>query len=162
MVDPDRFSYPFSPGWHIVAEVFFALQHLTLLAGVVGLAMYCSRYASRLVRAGLVVTGLGVLTLVGCEVLAATAAYEPSDSAWAMTVGSLYGVAMLLIARRRMLTGWARWITLVTGGYVFVILFPAVFGPNVAGRLAIGGWMLGWAALGWAVARAEQDNSSAR
>ena len=154
MVGPDRFSYPFSADWHIVAEVFFALQHLTLLAGVVGLAAYCGRYGSRLVRAGLVVTGLGVVTLVGCEVLAATAAYEPSDSPWAMTVGSFYGVAMLLIgvglviaglviARRRMLTGWARWITLATGGYVFVILFPAVFGPNVAGRLAIGGWMLG-------------------
>ena len=168
MVGPDRFSYPFSPGWHIVAEVFFALQHLTLLAGVVGLAAYCGRYGSRLVRAGLVVTGLGVVTLVGCEVLAATAAYEPSDSPWAMTVGSSYGVAMLLIgvglviaglviARRRMLTGWARWITLATGGYVFVILFPAVFGPNVAGRLAIGGWMLAWAAVGWAVARAERD-----
>ena len=27
MVGPDRFSYPFSAGWHIVAEVFFALQH---------------------------------------------------------------------------------------------------------------------------------------
>ena len=173
MVGPDRFSYPFSAGWYIAAEVFFALQHLTLLAGVVGLAAYCSRYGSRLVRVGLVVTGLGVVTLVGCEVLAATAAYEPSDSPWAMTVGSSYGVAMLLIGvglviaglvivRRRMLTGWARWITLVTGGYVFGILFPAVFGPNVAGRLAIGGWMLGWAALGWAVARAEQDNSSAR
>ena len=171
MVGPDRFSYPFTAGWHIAAEVFFALQHLTLLAGVVGLAAYCGRYGSRLVRAGLVVTGLGVLTLVGCEVLAATAAYEPSDSPWAMTVGSLYGVAMLLmgvglliaglvIARRRMLTGWARWITLATGGYVFVILFPAVFGPNVAGRLAIGGWMLAWAAVGWAVARAEQDDGA--
>jgi hypothetical protein len=168
MVGPDRFSYPFTPGWHITAEVFFALQHLTLLAGVVGLAAYCVRYGSRLVRAGLVVTGLGVVTLVGCEVLAATAAYEPNDSPWAMTVGSSYGVAMLLIgvglvvagvviARRSMLTGWARWITLATGSYVFVILFPAVFGPNVAGRLAIGAWMLGWAALGWAVARAELD-----
>jgi len=168
MVGPDRFSYQFSAGWHIAAEVFFALQHLTLLAGVVGLAAYCGRYGSRLVRAGLVVTGLGVVTLVCCEVLAATAAYEPSDSPWAMTVGSFYGVAMLLIgvglvvaglviARRRMLTGWARWITLATGGYVFVILFPAVFGPNVAGRLAIGGWMLAWAAVGWAVARTERD-----
>jgi hypothetical protein len=168
MVGTDRFSYPFSAGWHIVAEVFFALQHLTLLAGVVGLAAYCGRYGSRLVRAGLVVTGLGVLTLVGCEVLAATAAYEPSDSPWATTVGSSYGVAMLLIgvglviaglviAWRRMLTGWARWITLATGGYVFVILFPAVFGPNVAGRLAIGVWMVGWAAVGWAVARTERS-----
>jgi hypothetical protein len=45
--------------------------------------------------------------------------------------------------------------TLATGGYVFVILFPAVFRPNVAGRLAIGGWMLAWAAIGWAVARTE-------
>ena len=43
------------------------------------------------------VAGLGVLTLVGCEVLAATAAYEPSDSPWAVTVGSSYGLAMLLI-----------------------------------------------------------------
>jgi hypothetical protein len=41
------------------------------------------------------------------------------------------------------------------GGYVFVILLPAVSGLNVAGRLAIGVWMLGWAALGWAVCRAE-------
>jgi hypothetical protein len=38
-----------------------------------------------------------------------------------------------------MLTGWARRITPVMGGYVFVILFPAVSGPNVAGRLVIGG-----------------------
>jgi hypothetical protein len=91
MVGQDRFSYPFDAGWHIAAEVFFALRHLTLLAGVVGLAAYCGRYGFRLVRAGLLVTGLGVLTLVGCEVLAATAAYEPSDSPWAMTVGSLYG-----------------------------------------------------------------------
>jgi hypothetical protein len=168
MVGADRFSYPFDASWHIVAQVFFALQHLTLLAGVVGLATYCGRYGSRLVRAGLVVAGLGVVTLVGCEVLAATAANEPSDSPWAMTVGSFYGVPMLLIgvglviaglviARRRMLTGWARWITLATGSYVFVILFPAVFGPNVAGRLAIGGWMLAWVVVGWTVARAELD-----
>ena len=34
-------------------------------------------------------------------------------------------------------------------------LVPSSFGPNVAGRLAIGAWMLGWAALGWAVAKAE-------
>ena len=57
--DPDQFSYPFSAGWHIAAEMFFALQHLTLLARIVGLAAYCGRYGSRLVRAGLVVTGLG-------------------------------------------------------------------------------------------------------
>lgn len=62
-------------------------------------------------------------------------------------------VAGIPIARRGLLTGWARWVVPVAGGYVFVVLFPAVFGPMVAGRLAIGAWMLLWAAIGWAVAR---------
>jgi hypothetical protein len=48
---------------------------------------------------------------------------------WTLVV--LIGVGLMiagpLIARRRMLSGWARWITLATGGYVFVILFPAGF-----------------------------------
>lgn len=164
MVGPDRFSFPFDPTWHIVAETFFAVQHLMLLAGVVGLAAYLRPSGSGAVRAGLVVTGMGVSALVVCELLAASAAWEPIDSPWAMTVGSAYGVAMLLmgvglvlagagVARRRLLPGWARWIVLLVGGYLFVILFPAVFGSNLAGRLAIGGWMLAWAALGWAVAR---------
>jgi hypothetical protein len=40
------------------------------------------------------------------------------------------------------------------GVYVFVVLFPAVFGPMVAGRIAIGVWLLGFAALGLAIRRA--------
>ena len=34
------------------------------------------------------------------------------------------------------------------GVYVFVVMFPAVFGPMVAGRIAIGVWLLGYAGLG--------------
>ena len=41
----------------------------------------------------------------------------------------------------------AGWL-LVMGGYVFVVMFPAVFGPLVAGRIAIGVWMLMFAGLG--------------
>lgn len=173
MVTPDRFSFPFDPGWHIAVEVFFAVQHLALLAGLVGLAAHVRAYGSRSVRAGLGLAIAGVLTLVVCELLAATAAWEAVDSMWAGIVGAAYGVAMLLmgiglivagvsIARQRLLSGWGRWITLATGGYVFVILFPAVFGPNVAGRLAIGAWMLLWAALGWAVVRAASGDSAHR
>ena len=164
MVGPDRFSYPFDPTWHIVAETFFALQHLTMLAGVVGLARLLRDRLSRSLRIGLLLTGLGVVITVVCEVLAITAAWEPLDSPWAAAVGSSYGIAMLLmgvgllltgavIARRQLLGGWARWITLVTGGYVFVVLFPAVFGPMVAGRLAIGAWLVLWGGIGWAVWR---------
>jgi hypothetical protein len=163
MVGPERFSYPFDATWHIVAETFFAVQHLTMLAGVIGLARLLRGRGSPSVRIGLLLTGFGVVALLVCEVLAITAAWEPLDSPWAMAVGSGYGIAMLLmgigllvagigIARNRLLGGWGRWLTLATGGYVFVVLFPAVFGPMVAGRLAIGAWLLLWAALGWAVA----------
>jgi hypothetical protein len=44
-------------------------------------------------------------------------------------------------------------ITLVLGIYVFVILFPAVFGLFVLGRLASGIWLLLYAALGYALWR---------
>ena len=58
MVGPDQFSYPFSAGWHIAADVLRpAAPHPA--GRIVGLAAYCGRYGSRLVRAGLVVTGLG-------------------------------------------------------------------------------------------------------
>jgi hypothetical protein len=51
------------------------------------------------------------------------------------------------------LSGWSRWITLVLGVYVFAVLFPAVFGPFVLGRLAIGIWMLLFGALGYTLWR---------
>jgi hypothetical protein len=38
---------------------------------------------------------------------------------------------------------------------VFVVMFPAVFGPMVAGRIAIGVWMLMFAALGASLVRAD-------
>jgi hypothetical protein len=85
-----------------------------------------------------------------------------------MTVGSLYGVAMLLIgvglviaglviARRRMLTGWARWITLGHGRLRVRDLVPGRFRAE-CGRTAGNRWLdarLG--GLGWAVARPEQE-----
>ena len=47
---------------------------------------------------------------------------------------------------------------LALGGYVFVVMFPAVFGPMVAGRVAIGVWLLGFAALGLAMRRTAQSS----
>jgi hypothetical protein len=51
--------------------------------------------------------------------------------------------------------GAGRWLLLAMGGYVFVVMFPAVFGPLVAGRIAIGVWMLMFAALGASLVRAD-------
>ena len=50
-------------------------------------------------------------------------------------------------------TAPARWLPLALGVYVFVVLIPAVFGPMVAGRIAIGVWLLGYAGLGLAIRR---------
>ena len=80
-------------------------------------------------------------------------------------VGGLYGVPMVLLGlgmvvagvgalRAGLFEGARWWLPLGLGVYVFVVLFPAVFGPMVAGRIAIGVWLLGFAALGLAIRRA--------
>jgi hypothetical protein len=163
-VTADRFSYPFEATGYVLAEISFLLQHLLLLAVVFGLGRLERGSPSRLIRAGLWLTGSGLLALTGCELLALAAVEATVTSSIALVIGIAYSVAMLLcgvglvltgvgVARRRLLPGPARWLPLVLGGYVFVVLFPAVFGPQTAGRVAIGTWMLLFAALGYALLR---------
>ncbi len=54
---------------------------------------------------------------------------------WAWLGGALSVLAMTLLA---------------LGIYLFAPMTPAIFGPFVVARLAIGGWVLLFAALGWA------------
>ena len=68
-------------------------------------------------------------------------------------------IAGLGLARQPVLAGAGRWLPLIMGGYVFVVMFPAVFGPLVAGRIAIGGWMLMFVALGASQVRAGSGRS---
>ena len=79
-------------------------------------------------------------------------------------VGGLYSVPMILLGVGPVVAGVGAcgpgcspgprggccWASAV---YVFVVMFPAVFGPMVAGRIAIGVWLLGFAALGLAIRR---------
>jgi hypothetical protein len=73
--------------------------------------------------------------------------------------GPAIGLGMVIagvgLARQPVLAGAGRWLLLAMGGYVFVVMFPAVFGPLVAGRIAIGVWMLMFAALGASLVRAD-------
>jgi hypothetical protein len=71
-------------------------------------------------------------------------------------------VAGIGLARRPVLPGAGRWLVLAMGGYVFVVMFPAVFGPMVAGRLAIGVWMLMFAVLGMALVGADRGGDPLR
>jgi hypothetical protein len=73
-----------------------------------------------------------------------------------------YGVASILIGvgltlaglavvRAGEWTGWRRFVPLICGVAVFIIVIPGVFGPFLAGRLVLAVWMLMFAALGWAL-----------
>jgi hypothetical protein len=163
MVPVDRFSYPFGTGWFVVSQLAFAAQHVAMLAGVLGLAGLAP-VPTKVWRPGLVMAGAGLVLLAGCEVFGLTAASVSEGSSTAGTVGAAYGVPTVLVGLGFLLSGWVvlrqglltsgRWLPIAFGVWVFVVLVPALSsGSHVAGRLAIGGWMVLYLFLGVALRR---------
>jgi hypothetical protein len=87
----------------------------------------------------------------------------------ALDVG--YGVASIIIGvgltlagvavvRTHLWLGSRRYVVLVCGVAVFVIVIPGVFAPFLAGRLVLVAWMLMFAALGVALIRAPRAVTS--
>ena len=161
-----RYSHPFSPGVWSIAQITFAIQHVALLLGVIALAGVTG--IPRVARYGLLGAGGGLFLLADMELFALTAADATVGDPRAELVDSLYGIPTVItgvtlvvagvsLARSRALPGGRRWIVLVTGLYVFVALLPAVFGPDAAGRVAIGVWMLLFAALGLAARPSREE-----
>lgn len=163
-VSDERYSFPFTEGGYVVAQVSFFLQHLPLIAGLVLLLRHPLVRAARTARAGVAVGAAGMGLLAVMELVTISAADEATDSRHAELVNGLYGVPTVLIGlglsaggiallRAKATTAdTAPWIPKVVtclGAWVFVPLLPAIMGPHVLGRLAIGGWMLLFAALGW-------------
>jgi hypothetical protein len=169
-VSVQHYSYPFDATSYAAAQSWFAVQHLGLLAGLYGLARLAWSPSSRLTRTGLALSLVGMVGLTVCELFAISAAHALVGTSRANAVDNSYGVPMVAIglglvvagvglARRPVLAGAGRWLPLIMGGYVFVVMFPAVFGPLVAGRIAIGVWMLMFAALGVSLVRADPGGS---
>ncbi len=167
-VSDQHYSYPFSAAWYAPAQVFFAVQHLGLVAGLGGLTGLAWSRSSRTTRTGLVLTTAGLVGLTACELFAITAADALADTGRANAVDNSYsipmtamGVGMVMagsgLARRPVLTGAGRWGLLALGVYLFVVMFPAVFGPMVAGRIAIGIWMLMFTGLGLSMMRSGRE-----
>jgi hypothetical protein len=165
-VDETRFSYPFDATWYVIAQSFFALQHIGMLPLFLGLLILERRHPSRALRIGTWAALAGQVVLALMEIVAIAAKDAAVDDSTGTLVGTLYSLPMMLLGvglvvagvgalRGRLFEGAARWLVLATGVYVFVVLFPAVFGPMVAGRIAIGVWMLMFAALGLVLAKAE-------
>ena len=164
MVQESRFSYPFDATWYIASQCFFVLQHLAMLPLFLGLLLAERRHPCRTLRIATWIALLGQVALAVTELTAVAAVEALSSDTVSQVVGGLYGVPMLLLGiglvvagigaiRAGLFDGAARWLVLALGVYVFLVLFPAVFGGVLAGRIAIGVWLLGFTALGLVLAR---------
>lgn len=159
-VSPEQFSYPLGSTWHVAFQLFFTIHHLGLLAGILALGWLAAPSATRATRVGLTLAAAGMVGLTVMEAVVAWGGLGITiDSARGQLLGSLYGVASMMIgvglvvagvglARRPVFPGRARWLPLAIGVWVFVPMLPALFAPMEWGRLAIIGWMLLFAALG--------------
>lgn len=165
-VAPGRYSYPYTPTGFLAAQLVFILNHVLLLVGLLGLLRSDATGNHRFGRGGLWVSLAGMSLLTLCEVAAMTlvdAAYPspPTDAldTWFGIASILIGVGLvtagIAVVRARVWTGWRRFLPPACGVAVFAIVIPGVFGPFLAGRLALAIWMLMFTALGAALLRAD-------
>lgn len=157
---PEYFRYPFEVTGFTVAQVFFAVQHVTMVLAVVALLNTRAVGSSRLARIGFLI-GLGGLALLAAvEVAAITAVHAVAGDPLYDLVQSLFSIPTIMtgtgfvlggigVLRHGGWTGAKRFLPLILGVYVFVPLIPAIMGPQLAGRIAIGIWVLLFGLLGW-------------
>lgn len=154
-VDEDRYSYPLTAIAFVAVQCWFAVQHVGLWAGIIGLG----RSRAGAPPAGVALAAAGMLLLAATELAAITAATSSYPGPRTGILDALYGLstfavgvgliwAGIVVARRRAWTGWRRWLPFSLGAWVFVPMLPALFGGFVAARMAITGWMLLFALLG--------------
>jgi hypothetical protein len=116
-VGPDRFSYPFTPTGHRIAEASLAVNHLLLLIGVLGIEWAAASGRGRLGRAGVGVTVVGLTALTLCEVGAILLADSACPTPRTDHLGIGYGLSSILIGLGLVMAGvaavracrWAGW-----------------------------------------------------
>jgi hypothetical protein len=161
-VDESLLSYPFTETGFLVAQGWFAVHHLGLVAGVVALALSGAVGSGRVARTGAWLLGAGTVMLTGTEVLAMRYSDWTNDAANTGLMGTSYGISCTVmglgailagwgVLRTRSWTGWRAWTPMVIGVAQFVMLTPGLFGGFVIARVVIGTWMLMFAALGWSL-----------
>lgn len=171
-VADDRYSYPYTPKGFVAAQSAYFLNHVLLLVGILGLSRSGAAGTGRLARNGLrmAVAGMGLLSV--CEIRALTLLNVGFPSPPTDFLDIFFGIASIMIgvglvmagasvARAGKWTGWQRFTPLACGAAMFLIVMPALFGPFLAGRLAIGVWMLLFAALALAMLAETADQPPA-
>lgn len=161
-VSSDWYSYPYTPSGFLVAEFAFTLNHVLLFVGVLGLARSGAAGSGLLGRAGVWLSLVGLAAFTLCEVRAMTLATSLYPGPGTGFLDTSYGVASILtgvglmlagiaVVRTKEWSGWRRFIVLICGAALFVIVIPGLFGPFLIARLVLTVWMLMFAALGWAL-----------
>lgn len=166
IVSAERFSYPLESAQFAFIQVWFVVQHLGLLVGIMALGATGAAGLGRSPRVGqfLAVVGMTVLTVTEGVAILAAGEVVPSTLVTLLEVSygissTLIGVGLVMVGvavlRSRKWLGLRRFLPLAIGVYVFVPMTPALSGPFVAARLAISGWMLLFALLGWTLMQSE-------
>ena len=174
-VSEERFSYPFDAFWFVIAELSYAFQHVLLVAGGVALLWLPTVRASRAAQIATRVAVAGLVLLVVAELSTLSLYDAATDSTLATVIATSFMLPTLLIGVGLTVAGvalvrqgaaggaGARWLpaaVLAPGVYTFVVLIPAINGPDVIARLGIGGWMLLFAVLGYVLTRLEGRGAS--
>jgi len=167
-VSDDRYSYPFDSTGYAVAQSSFFVQHLLLLVGVVALLGLPTVRSSRGAQIGTWIGLAGMIGLTVAELVAISAHETAVGSDHAALVDAVYGIVVplsglgFLVAGIALLrgsrdpwagAGWLPLLVLVIGLFVFVPMTPAIIASYDAARIAIGVWMLLFAALGLGLTR---------
>lgn len=166
-------SYPFTTTGFLIAQAWFFVHHFGLVIALTALAVSGAVGNGRFVRGGAWLAVIGMILLTFTELLAMRYADWDFDTANAGVMGTSYGVACTVIGlgmivagvgvlRAGVWTGWRRWVPLAIGVALFAVVTPGMFGGFVIARLAIGFWMLQFAALGWSLHAESRRSSPAR
>ncbi len=159
VVPATRFSYPLDAAGHVAVQTAFFIHHLVVAAAL--LAVWRAGLAGRSRwAAASSIAATALMALLGIqELLVVSQADADTTAPTAQLLSAVYGVLTMLlglalvamgvaVGRAGVLDPVGRWVVLAAGIYLFVPLTPAIFGPFVVARLAIGGWLLLFAALG--------------
>lgn len=165
VVEAGQWSYPQSVGAFTLTQLWFAIQHVGLLVGIVALGRSGAAGARRRTRVATQAAVIAMAALALTELIAILPAEDPADSGFVLALGGLYGVVTAVlgvsmtvvgieVVRAGVWRGWARWVPLAVGVWVFVPMFPLMSTSFLGARLSISGWMLLFALLGAALLRA--------
>jgi hypothetical protein len=161
-VPPGSISAPYTPGVFRVTEVIWTIAHVLMLLGTIGFARSGAVGSSRLGRIGNWIAIVGMALLVPCELGYAFFATADEGSTAVMVLDSAIGMASMIaglgyvlagiaVLRAGRWQGWQRFIPLLCGLFVFVVLMPITFTQPDLFLWPVAGWSACFVPLGIAL-----------